>query len=1514
MALVRDTGWWSYAELARRSSVLASRLQARGVVAESRVGVFLERDVDLVVGLLGVLRSGGAYVPLDPAYPAERLTYVVEDGGVELVLTQTSLCERLPADGQGSLLVDDACLPGEAPALVPQSHPDNLAYVIYTSGSTGRPKGVSISHRSAAALVAWSRELYSAGDLLGVVAATSISFDLSVFELFVPLLRGGRVILVDDALSLLEPLAARPVLLNTVPSAATELCRLGGLPSSLRTVNLAGEPLRRDLVEEIHAGSRVERVWNLYGPSEDTTYSTWWAARHGAAREPAIGRPVSWTRGYVLDRGSRLVGLGVVGELCLGGRGLARGYLGRPSLTARCFVPDACSGVAGERLYRTGDLVRQRQGGELEYLGRGDRQVKVRGFRIELEEIEVVLGTHPGVSAAAVVVVGEQPSLRRLAAFVVRSPGSGVAWSELREYLASRLAPYMVPSSLEELEALPLTPNGKVDRRRLAERSPFAPAGSGSQPERPLKAVEEGLLEIWSEVLNRAPADLGAHSSFFELGGHSLLATRVVARVRAVFGVELALREVFEAPTLVELAQRVELALSGGAARLPALKPAARDGGELPLSFGQERLWFLAQLEPESPAYNMSFTARFEAGLNVAVLSHALSELLRRHEVLRTELAVRDGRPVQKVLAAPEVCVPMIDLGRLPSAARPKLVGWLRSAESLCPFDLSRGPLLRVRVLRLGEAGDLLLATMHHIVSDGWSMDVFARELGMLYGAAARGERALLPELTVQYADYAVWQRRWFSGQELERQLTYWREQLMDVPPVIQLPTDRPRPAQPAYRGATVSWYWPEELAAGLRQTSREAGATLFMTLLAGFQALLSYYSGQTRVAVGTPISGRRFLEIENLIGFFVNTLVLRGDLSGDLTFSKHLEQARETVLEAHEYQDLPFEKLVDELTPERSLSHTPLFQVMFSLDATQRRSQATTGSGAPDTDQRRVAKFELSLSLSTLAEGIGGIAEYSVDIFDATTVRSFVKHLGNFLAGAVANPRERLVALPWLGSPERHQLLLEWSEGLPGTDSSTARWPPVPGLGSPIANRRIYLLDRRLHPVSARIAGGLAIASAGLARRYPRRGALSARQFIPDPFACEPGGRLYRTGDLARYRSDGEIEFLGRVDHQRTPKGKADRRRLSRRPLPRRRPQDTGAAPRDTVELGMIQLFQELLGRDDVGSADSFFDLGGHSLMAVRLMARIEERFDRRIPLSKLFQAPSAGQLARLVRQGATPDFDTLVPIRHGTEARPWFWVHPVGGNVLCYFPLAQRLRPGFPIYGLQSPNLDPHAATLDRIEEMAEHYLRELRAVDPDGPYRLGGWSMGGVVAFEIARRLESEGREVEILALVDTHLAHGELQDDELTLLWRFGRDLGLAPKVPEDVLEALREMYPRERLAAVLRQAHEAEVLAPEIDLTRFEHLFAVFKLHTRAMYDYSPDSYSGRIVLIRPETEAAQAPSSDEVAARWRQLAGSGLELHYVGGDHFMMVREPHVEALAEILNRLLDQNGQVQPS
>jgi amino acid adenylation domain-containing protein len=1016
----------TYARLDRASNRLARRLRALDIGPDTRVALCLEPGCGMIVTLLGILKAGGAYVTLDPGYPAERLAMMLEDAGASALVTTSSLVRALPAGDTPVVLLDrDDLSSGDDAPLAVEVDSDNLAYLVYTSGSTGRPNGVMVTHRAVVRLV---RETdytqVRAGERVAQTANTS--FDAAMFEIWAPLLNGGtlvgigRDVLLDPGAvvaalreSRIDTLFLTTALFNAVARESP-----GGF-GTLETVHFGGEAADAESVRRVlESGAAPGRLLHMYGPAEVTTYATWHhveSVAPGAVTVP-IGRAIANTTAYVLDPHLRPVPIGLRGELYLGGPGVARGYRMRPGHTAGRFVPDAFSATPGARMYRTGDRVRWNARGEIEFLGRADDQVKIRGFRIEPGEVESVLSAHPAVRRARVVVREDEPGEKRLVAYVVGEIGADA----LRAHLRESMPEHMVPAAFVTLDSLPLTPNGKLDLRAL----PAPELASGDGYAAPATPVEEVLAGIWAEVLR--VERVGTAHGFFELGGHSLLATRVMSRIRAAFGVELPLRALFEGPTVGALAARVEALRRAGAPALPPVPRLERD--RAPLSFAQERLWFLDRLEPGSTLYNLPMPLRLEGALDVPALERALGEVVRRHGALRTTFADVEGTPQQRVAPFAGFTLPVEAVPGADAAEREAEALRRARAEGERPFDLETGPLFRATLLRLADEEHLLLLSLHHIVSDEWSESVLFGELSALYADFSAGGEASLPALPVEYADFAAWQREQLQGEGMERQLAYWRERLAGAPALLELPTDRRRPAVQTYRGAHERFALPGELLERLRAVGRQEGVTLYMVLLGAFQLLLSRYTGSVDVVVGSPIAGRTRGEVEGLIGFFVNTLVLRTGLGGDPAFREVLRRVREVTLGAYEHQEVPFERLVEALQPERSLGHNPLVQAFFSYHDQPPAQPRLAGIRAvPVRVPADGAKFDLSLHLTPGEDGVAGMLEYASDLFDAATIRRMAGHLRLLLEGVAADPGRRLSALPLVTDAER-RTLSAWS------------------------------------------------------------------------------------------------------------------------------------------------------------------------------------------------------------------------------------------------------------------------------------------------------------------------------------------------------------------------------------------------------------------------------------------------------------------------------------------------------
>ncbi|WP_375501123.1 amino acid adenylation domain-containing protein [uncultured Nostoc sp.] len=1036
VAVVFENQQLTYEQLNRKANQLAHHLQTLGVGPEVLVGICVERSLDMVVALLGILKAGGAYVPLDPTYPQERLSYMLADSGVEVLLTHRQLLSSLPSNTAQVVSLDN-----DWEAIEQYSHQnldvgvdaDNLAYVIYTSGSTGLPKGAMNTHQGIRNRLLWMQDAYQLTSSDRVLQKTPFSFDVSVWEFFWPLLTGARIVIAKpeghkDSTYLVNLISTQQITtIHFVPSMLQVFLQEPncGNCSCLQRVICSGEALPFELTERFFEHLECE-LHNLYGPTEAAIDVTFWQCQLQENRQLVpIGRPIANTQVYILDKQLQAVPIGVPGELYIGGDGLARGYLNRPELTSEKFIPNPFCDRKSERLYKTGDLARYSSDGNIEFLGRIDYQVKIRGFRIELGEIESVLNTHPQIQQTVIIAIEDIPDNKRLVAYIV-SEDELLTTNQLREFLFSKLPEYMVPSAFVTLDTLPLTANGKVDRKALP-----APEREISQEDEyvaPRTPSEEIIANIFASVLNIQA--VGINDNFFTLGGHSLLATQLISRLRVAFEVEIELRAVFSSPTVAQLEQTLtQLRTSDRGLSLPPIQPRTQSE-ELPLSFAQERLWFLNQLEEASAIYNISGAVRISGNLDINALQQALSEIVRRHEILRTSFPTVNRTSIQVIHPQATMNIKVVDLQQLEVTERETVLQQQAQLEATTPFDLEIVPLIRCSLVQLDAREYVLLLNMHHIVSDGWSMGVFIQELSTLYQAYCAGVSSPLAELPIQYADFVVWQRQWLSGEVLKTQLDYWLSQLHDAPSRLQLPTDHPRPSVQTYQGRTESFSLNTELTQKLQSLSRESGTTLFMTLLAAFATLLYRYSGESDILIGSPIANRNRSEIESLIGCFVNTLVLRTSFEDNPSFKNLLAQVRETTLKAYEHQDVPFEQVVEALQPQRSLAYSPLFQVMFVLQNTPMGELELPGCTWCELNQEStIAKFDLTLTITETSQGLVGSWDYSTDLFDGSTIERMAAHFQNLLSAIVENPVTAVSELPLLSAAERHQLLRQWND-----------------------------------------------------------------------------------------------------------------------------------------------------------------------------------------------------------------------------------------------------------------------------------------------------------------------------------------------------------------------------------------------------------------------------------------------------------------------------------------------------
>ena len=1893
---------WTYTELERAAEGVAQIILNLWGGAEQRIALLLQHDAPAIAAILGVLKAGKTYVFLDPNYPKERLAYILEDCQATAVVTNNhnlELAVELLPNEMTIINIDQRNVAGNCSQIKPQISPDALAYILYTSGSTGRPKGVMQNHRNVLHFIRnYSNNLkISPNDRLTLLS--SLCFDGAIVDIFAALLNGATLYPFDiksEGLTLLPEYLQQEgiTIYHSIPTVyrhwTSKLSAADCLPQ-IRLIVLGGEEVKPQdvqIYQQHFSGDCI--LVNLMGSTESTISLQYFIARQTEVfnRVP-VGYPIEETEIILLDDNG--VVSDVYGEIAIRSPYIALGYWQQPQLNDKVFSADPEGG--NRRMYRTGDIGRLRPDGSLEFLGRKDFQVKLRGYRIELGEIEAALTQHPQVKEAVVIAREDIPGDKRLVAYVVPDESQPVI-SELRSFMKTKLPDYMIPGVFVILESLPLTPNGKVNRRALPLPEPDNAESASFVP--PQTPAQELLADIYGKVLGIKL--VGIHDNFFELGGHSVLGIQVISRLRETFAVEIPLRSIFEAPTVAQLEAQLNRR-SPNDQQLPiapAILPVQRE--EKPLSFAQERLWFLHQLEEgDTSAYNMPSVLQLTGELDLDALEQSLTEIIRRHEVLRTSFKSVGG--IARIAIAPEfqLTLPVMDLRELSEPEQSLQVQQLAEAEGIQPFDLAQTPLVRASVLQLSDQKHILLLNVHHIAFDGWSRGIFRQELSVIYKAFSYGLPSPLAELPIQYADYAAWQRQWLQGEVLDTQLNYWKQQLVGELPVLELPLDYPRPPVQKYTGGKKSLKLSSQLTSSLKELSKQLRVTLYMTLLAAFKVLLSRYSGHSDIIVGTPIANRDRKELEGLLGFFVNTLVLRTDLGGNPSFRELLGRVREVTLGAYAHQDMPFEKLVEQLQPERDLSRNPLFGVWFDMVNVPRRPLELPGLTVENLFYGVAqSKFDLTLYVRETDHSIQLTLAYNAELFSSLRMSQLLEHYQYLLEQIVINPEKKLSGLALLRTEQKHYpdlteqispsqafrefakseieqsipqrfsqqvrqyphnlaiktkkyqwtytqldrvslkvahivlnqggheqqriaLLLEHDApaiaailgvlkagktyvpldpsyprerlgyiledslatamvtnnqnlalalelspeemtlinideidtsnvGFSGEEStpeiapdtlayilytsgSTGRpkgvmqnhrnvlhfirnytnnlkispndrltllssmsfdaaimdifaallngatlYPfdikseglaPLPSylqqsgitiyhstptvyrhlaphlpaadflpqirliilggeevkpkdvelylqhfsadcilvnglgptestvtlqyfihrqtkvghrvpVGYPIEETEIILLDNNGEVTD--FYGEIAILSSYIALGYWRKPQLTEQVFGADP----SGGnrRLYRTGDIGRLRPDGSLEFLGRKDFQvklrgyrielgeieaaltqhsqvkeaavipredshgdkrlvayvvpdesqpviselrsfvktklpdymipavfvvldslpLTPNRKVNRRAL---PAPDLSTQDVeGISPRTTTELQLAQIWSEVLNIPSVGVRDNFFDLGGHSLLGVRLIARIEQQLGTHLALATLFTEPTIEHQASLLSATTNTQISSpLVPIRQTGSLPPFFCVHPRGGSVLCLAALARQLGVEQPFYGLQSVGLKVEEEPLTRFEDMASSYIKAIQAVQPQGPYQLGGYCLGGKIAFEMAQQLSSLGHEIGLLALIDSSapINANKSKPNEAMMVTSFVGHLSrlFDKELPVSAHE-LGQLGLDEKVNYIFKQATRLQLLPPEIRLEQMRQLFAVYQANSLASYSYTPLPYSGCITLFCAE-EKSEELAKEEIQG-WSSLAAGGINIHKISGDHFSMITS---EALAKELRPYL---------
>jgi amino acid adenylation domain-containing protein len=1940
IAVVFENEEITYEELNKKANQVANYLRKLGISANKLVGLCLEPSLARIIGLLGILKAGGVYLPLDPVYPQERLRFMIEDSQVSILLTQKSLADKLFINSLQVVNLDADWLHIAIEStnnLQSCISADNLAYIIYTSGSTGTPKGVLISHQAIAHHCQNVIQRYQLNSSDRILQFASLSFDVSLEQILTTLVVGATLIIADAKLLTpwefhqklidcsLTVVDIPPVYLTQWLQSLDEKTCFAPI-NQLRLVICGGEALPAQTLKMWY-NSPIKGVSliNAYGPTEATiTAIAFTVPQNITAIESytniPIGRPLPNRKVYILDPQKNLVPIGATGELYIGGESLAQGYLNRPELTNEKFIFHP---LENTKLYKTGDLARYLPDGNIQFLGRIDNQVKIRGFRIELGEIETLLNQHPDLQEAKVLAREYIPGEQRLIAYIIPYSAKEeidnqeitLLQSEIshkvRDYLKHKLPDYMVPSAFVALESFPLTPNGKIDYNVLP-----APDFSASQIKyiAPITHTQKILANIWSQILK--VENIGIEDNFFELGGHSLLATVLVSRIRQTFNQEIPLSLLFEYPTISQLSVAIGIPeQTNNSLLLPPIEP-RKQQENLPLSFAQQRLWFFAQIESNSTAYNMPFKLRLEGVLNITALEKSISKIIQRHEILRTNFISKDGEPTQVITKNIDFKLPIIDLQSLPDKQREIEAENIARQEAETPVNLAKDVLFRVKLLRLKAESHLLLFNIHHIIFDGWSDDILQRELAALYQAFSTGNPLQLPSLSIQYADFALYQHHWFTDEFLESQLVYWKQQLGGALPVLELPMDFPRPQIQTYQGASHTLLLSSELTANIKTLCQKEGVTLFMTLLAAFKVLLSRYSGQEDIIVGTPIVGRNRTEIENLIGFFVNTVALRSDLSGNPSFRELLNRVRQVTLDAYTHQDLPFQKLVEELKLEKSVSYNPVFQVWFNMVTLAQDSLKLNDLIVePISIIETTSKFDLSLYVGEENNQIHLRFVYNTLLFNVDTIQWMAMHFQKLLEKISTHPEKTISNFSILTETERYELshqrhqvsptnsfiefpkqeieqsipsrfeqqvtkypnriavktrnyqwtykelntqawsiaqalieenneqeskiallfdhdapmiaailgvlkagktyipldpkypqdrvlyiledslakvvltnrknlsyaqelvrgklpviniddikindsfleinqeispdtlayilytsgstgkpkgviqnhrnvlhfirnytnnlhissedklslfasysfdaaiidmfsallngatlypfdikseglahLVDWLEvekitiyhstptvyrhfieilnakesiakkqlyqvrlvvlggeqvikndvelyqkffadecifvnGLGSTESSfnlqylidkntkiTQKYVPA---GYAFEDTEIILLNHECKQTD--IYGEIAIRSPYISLGYWQKPELTKATFLEDP----QGGnkRIYRTGDLGRLRANGVIECLGRKDFQvkirgfrielgeieallnqhpqiketvviareniigekllvayiiprvgediineikqyleqklpdymlpaafvvldvmpLTPNGKINRLALPSPDFNKLKSAEY-TAPFDDLELKLTKIWENVLGVHPLGLNDNFFDVGGHSLLAIRLVSQIENILGKNITPNTFFQAPTIKKLANILRQ---KEFSTanssLVPIQPHGSKRPFFYIHTIYGSLIYSLNLLSKLDADQPVYGLQAKGLDGIESPHTCIEDMASHYIKEIKTVQPHGPYFLGGWCAGGVIAYEMAQQLYAQGETVELLTIFDAYppkmitpadKAVNSVSPIKIKLSHIHQSVLSLKDMIKRShnsfanltLQQQIKSIWEKinHRIQNRIKENIYQFYVKRNLPLPRAFLNLAVRDTIATAYKNYYPTVYPGKVIFFRA---VEQTQEYTRYLERWEELAAGGLEIHDIPGHHDSIMSEPHVQVLAEKL-------------
>jgi amino acid adenylation domain-containing protein len=1909
IAVVYEDDRVTYEELNARANRLAHYLAKQGSGEDTIVALCLERGIDMIAVLLAISKTGATYLPLDPIYPKARQELILEDARPVLFLTQTSLLDKIPQTNARILLIDEKEKYNNEPA-------NNLAfgnalkplYILFTSGSTGKPKGVPVLQRSTVNVVnSFSKMLkVTPGDILFTV--TTIAFDLAELDIYLALLNGTKLVLGNRETAMSMELLMEKIetsgatIFQATPVTYRMLTQAGWKGKPDLKIISGGDTISKELGKQLLI--RTREVWNCYGPTETTIYNT---AKKVIPEDTvgegivSIGRPFDNNTLYILDPGMNLVPIGGTGELFIGGDGLSPGYLNHPEMTAAKFIRNPFSENPEDLIYKSGDLVKYLPDGNLAFITRIDNQVKIRGFRIELGEIESALSAYPGIKEAVVITRENSSGEKILVAYYTTEAGKNINSVQLRTFLQSKLPDYMTPSILANLDKMPLTANNKVDRRTLAAAS-LPDAEADGNYVAPVTENEIRLAAIWKEILKIDK--VGIHTGFFELGGHSLTATQLIARIKKEFNADIPFRAIFERLTISELINYIEQ--SGGTKKGHESSIPRSEAGRdtFPLSSSQSRIWFMENLNPGMTAYNLPLDYRITGELDIEVLEKTLNYLIQRHESFRTIFPVVNGEPVQKVLPELFVNLPVVHLEKEPGKKTETLIKQYSIENAGYKFNLGTGPLFRFQLLVSGKNEFVLLINIHHIISDAISLGIFLEEMEKVYHSFMDDKPVALPEIPVTYTDFTLWQNQWLTGEEYRKQLDFWKKELSGAPDLLQLPLDFHRPKTTTYNGTEYHLSIDPELKVKLIALSKKNGTGLSMPLLSAFAILLNRYSSQDDFVLGFPVANRMHPDLESLTGVFINSLPIRFNFPDGITFSEFVGNTTKRFLSAYENQEIPIERLVEELKIKRILNINPVFQVLFNYLAGFPAEIHLPGANLQQLRGERIsAQFDLTLTVNDEKNGLDCTFEYNTDLFREETISRLSGHFLTILRSIVENEELNIRSIPLLTEQENNLMLKEWNnthvvypegkcihhlfeeqvtrtpdaiavvfeneqltyselnarvnrlaqylvgqgakegttvaicihrsidlvagllaisktgatylpldpiypkarlalilddakpillvsessmmDSLPDTGarillldkkeiysgessknlsngssqnfayilytsgstgkpkgvqikqhsvvnllSSMGRLlkvnfrdtllagttisfdiaqmemflPLVTGaklviatentamnvellkkkieesgatlfqatpvtfkmlllsgwngkqdlklvcggeafskelarellprcrevwngygpteatiysvvkkltpedctgegyvpIGRPVDNTTLFVLNSRLVPVPVGITGELFIGGDGVSTGYLNLPEMTGERFIPDPFSNNPDSRIYKTGDLVHYFPDGNLVYLNRADSQVKIRGfrielgeiesaisrfegmkenvviaREDAQgekmlvaycvtgtasgldeqslklhlkeklpdymipaafvRMDILPLTSNNKVDRKAlpdpvslsssvskeyvAPKTITEKKLVGIWSSILKIEKIGIMDDFFEIGGHSMIAVTLIIKIEKEFGIRLPLATLFEQSNIQKLAKVIENGITPDkWRSLVPLSPGGSKKPLFLVHGLGLNVLLYTTIINHLDPEQPVYGLQAKGLNGIDEPLGTIEEIASYYISEIMTIDREGPYQLAGYSLGGNIAYEMARQLKERGKKVSFIGLLDAvaedsvnHLpgfrqigsrgkflmnyvfwnisyffkASNESRFSVIRRRWRglWKKVRGIDIRVEKDDRVSKGEQH---ELPKYLRKVHRANLLAGrKYILKPYDGSVHLFKAVHQTFYIVDPVYYG------------------------WDKYALGGVIIHEIAGEHSSTFAPPNDKKFASLLQKSLDETS-----